>query len=297
MFVQVILPVFLIFALGYIGQKRLRMDVQSLSTASLYLMSPLLVFRTLYAADIDRRYIYVTVYSLALCLILIGWVKIVARFRGYTKSEESGLILATAFMNNGNLGIPIVLFAFGQSGLHYAIVIMVVQTILMSTLGIYYAAKGSVAGGQAIASVVKMPIIHAAILGLLWNAWGWKIPHSLLQVIDFVANAAVPTIMLALGMQLADIPLNRLDWEKVSFSLLSRLILSPAIAWVIALWLPVDPLLKQVMVVAAAMPSAANTTMYSLQFGSEPKLVSGITLLSTVISAVSLTVVLEMLRS
>jgi predicted permease len=296
MFVQVILPVFLIFALGYVGQKRLRLDVRSLSTASMYLMSPLLVFRTLYAADIDRQYIYVTVYSLALCLILIVCVKITARIRGYTKSEESGLILATAFMNSGNLGVPVILFAFGQAGLHYAIVIMVVQTILMSTLGIYYAAKGSAAGGQAIASVVKMPIIHAAVLGLLWNAWGWEVPRSLLQVIDFVADAAIPTIMLALGMQLAEIPLNRLDCEKVGFSLLSRLILSPVIAWCIAIWLPVDPLLKQVMVVAAAMPSAANTTMYSLQFGSEPKLVSGITLLSTVISAVSLTVVLAMLR-
>jgi predicted permease len=296
MFVQVILPVFLIFALGYVGQKRLRLDVRSLSTASMYLMSPLLVFRTLYTANIDRQYIYVTVYSLALCLILIGCVKITARIRGYTKSEESGLILATAFMNSGNLGVPVILFAFGQAGLHYAIVIMVVQTILMSTLGIYYAAKGSAAGEQAIASVVKMPIIHAAVLGLLWNVWGWEVPRCLLQVIDFVADAAIPTIMLALGMQLAEIPLNRLDWEKVSFSLLSRLILSPVIAWCIAIWLPVDPLLKQVMVVAAAMPSAANTTMYSLQFGSEPKLVSGITLLSTVISAVSLTVVLGMLR-
>ncbi|MDN4593330.1 AEC family transporter [Polycladomyces subterraneus] len=296
MFVQVILPVFLIFALGYVGQKRLRLDVRSLSTASLYLMSPLLVFRTLYAADIDRQYIYVTVYSLALCLILIGCVKITSRIRGYTRSEESGLILATAFMNNGNLGVPVILFAFGQAGLHYAIVIMVVQTILMSTLGVYYAAKGSAVGGQAISSVVKMPIIHAALLGLSWNAWGWEVPRSLLQVIDFVADAAIPTIMLALGMQLAEIPLNRLDWEKVGFSLLSRLILSPVIAWFIATWLPVDPLLKQVMVVAAAMPSAANTTMYSLQFGSEPKLVSGITLLSTVISAVSLTVVLGMLR-
>jgi predicted permease len=296
MFVQVILPVFLIFALGYVGQKRLRLDVKSLSTASMYLMSPLLVFRTLYTADIDRQYMIVTVFSLALCLILIGWVKITARIRGYTKSEENGLILATAFMNSGNLGVPVVLFAFGQAALHYAIVIMVVQTILMSTLGIYYAAKGSAAGGQAIASVVKMPIIHAAVLGLLWNACGWEVPRSLLQVIDFVADAAIPTIMLALGMQLAEIPLNRLDWEKVGFSLVSRLILSPVIAWLIAVWMPVDPLLKQVMVVAAAMPSAANTTMYSLQFGSEPKLVSGITLLSTVISAVSLTVVLGMLR-
>jgi len=53
------------------------------------------------------------------------------------------MILATAFMNNGNYGTPVVLFIFGSTGMDYAIILMVIQQLLMSTVGIYYAAKGS----------------------------------------------------------------------------------------------------------------------------------------------------------
>ncbi|GAA3314282.1 hypothetical protein GCM10020331_006430 [Ectobacillus funiculus] len=116
--------------------------------------------------------------------------------------------------------------------------------------------------------------------------------ESLQQAIDLVANATVPTIMIVLGMQLAKISVKHLEREKISLSLVTKLAISPAIAYVFTLFfLPVDEMVKQIMIIMAAMPTAANTTMYALQFNTEPEFVASATLLSTSLSLATLPVI------
>lgn len=56
----------------------------------------------------------------------------------------------------------------------------------------------------------------------------------------------------------------------------------------------IDPMLKAIMILMAAMPSATNTTRYALQFGTEPDFVSSATLISTLLSLITLPVLLAM---
>ena len=297
-FVQIILPVFLIFSVGYIGEKVIGFEIRSLSIMALYLMSPFLAFRTFYETALDITYLYMLFYALLLCFSLIIIVKVIGRIRGYSNSQVCGMILASSFMNNGNYGTPVALFAFGVVGLDYAVVLMVIQTLIMSTVGVYYAAKGSSANfsaKQAIAVVLRIPIIYGAILGLILQQMPAKIPEPFLQATGFIADATIPTIMIILGMQLAKIKIKGVSLSKVSLALSLRLFVSPLIAVVIIFILPIDPLLKSIMILMAAMPSAANTTMYSLQFGTEPELVSASTLLSTIFSLITLPILLTLL--
>lgn len=297
-FIEILFPVFFIFVIGYIGQKRIGFEVRSLSVMALYLMSPLLAFRTFYTTELDSTYLYMTLYCLGLCTVIITIIQIAARIKGYNESQKCGLILASAFMNNGNFGTPVALFAFGAVGLDYAVVLMVIQSLIMSTIGIYFAAKGGEGNNgfrQAMTSVIRMPIIYGALGGLLWKVLSVPMSKPLFQGIDFVANAAIPTIMLVLGIQLATITLKSIQISKVSFALFLRLLISPLIAICFVLVLPVDSLLAKIMILMAAMPTAANTTMYSLQFQTEPNLVSSSTLLSTLLSLVTLPVLLSFL--
>ena len=298
-FVQIILPVFLIFSVGYIGEKVIGFEIRSLSIMALYLMSPFLAFRTFYETALDITYFYMVFYSLLLCFSLIMIVKVIGRIRDYSKSQVCGMILASSFMNNGNYGTPVALFAFGAVGLDYAVVLMVIQTLIMSTVGVYYAVKGSSSANfsarQAIAVVLKIPIIYGAILGLILQQIPAKLPGPFLQATGFIADATIPTIMIILGMQLAKIKIKGIPLSKVSLALSLRLFVSPLIAVVIIFILPIDALLKSIMILMAAMPSAANTAMYSLQFGTEPELVSASTLLSTLFSLITLPILLTLL--
>ncbi|MBY6036925.1 AEC family transporter [Fictibacillus nanhaiensis] len=295
---SIILPVFAIFAIGFIGQKYIGFETQTLSKMALYLMSPFLVFRTFYETAFTKTYVYMLVYTLVLCFVLIGLVYVISYFKKYNIRETCGVILASAFMNNGNYGTPVALFAFGAAGLDYAVVLMVIQQLVMCTVGIYYAAKGSPENDgvtSTLRAVVRMPILYGAIAGVMFQQLDIKIRGSMAEALDLVADSAIPTIMIILGMQLAKISLRNVQIEKLTYSLLLKLFVSPVIAYFITLYLPIDPMLKAIMILMAAMPSAANTTMYALQFGTEPDFVSSATLVSTLLSLVTLPVLLGIL--
>ncbi|MFS0881761.1 AEC family transporter [Metabacillus niabensis] len=293
-FFLILIPIFGIFALGFIGQKKIGFDTKTISTMALYLMSPVLVFRTFYTTEFNLTYLYLALYTFLLCFSLIAVVYVIAFIRKYSVKETCGMILASSFMNNGNYGTPVVLLLFGATGLDYAIVLMVIQQLVMCTVGVYYAAKGSPEGDgvrSAIRAVQRMPMVYGAAFGLVLQAFHIQLGDSIAQAVDMVADSAIPTVMIVLGMQLAKISLKKFEKEKVSLSLVTKLAVSPAIAYILSLFLPVDEMVKQIMIIMAAMPTAANTTMYALQFNTEPEFVSSATLLSTTLSLATLPII------
>lgn len=291
----VVLPVFLIFMLGFVGQRVYKLHIKSISTTAIYLMAPVLVFRTFYRFTPDQSYLHIAAYGIVLSLLIILLVKIIARIKGYDESVTNALILGTAFMNNGNLGAPLILFAFGETAFMYAISIMVFHTVIMSTLGIYYAARGKADVRESLLTVAKMPILHALIIALLWQYLHIPMPDNIYKAVDMVAQASIILIMLVMGMQLAEIRLKSPEWGKISLAVVIRLLISPLIALLFTAIVAVDPLLGKVMILEAAMPTATLTTMYALQFNTLPNLVTSISFASTILSIATLSLFLVIL--
>ncbi|EAK8437450.1 AEC family transporter [Listeria monocytogenes] len=298
-FLLILLPVFGIFAIGFVGQKTLKFDIPNLSKLTLYLMSPFLAFNTFYTNPLTIDYAYLAIYIFALCLSLILLVSLISFLLGYNLQDRCALILASAFMNNGNYGTPVVLLVFGAVGLDIAVVLMVLQQLAMSTIGIYFAAKGSKdANGMktVMKRVVRMPIAYGALLGLALQLLHVSLPSALMTCVKLVGDAAIPTIMIVLGMQLAVISFRRIELTKVGIALVLKLLIAPIIAFGLTLILPVDEMTKQIMILLAAMPTAANTTLMAVQFDTKPDLVSNATFISTVLSIITLPIVLYFLH-
>ena len=297
-FILILIPVFIIFAIGFIGQKVIGFEPRKLSTMALYLMSPFLAFRTFYKNTIDLDYLYLTIFALGLCFGLIAIVYVVSYFKKYSRSETSAMILSSVFMNNGNYGTPVALFAFGAAGFDVAVILMVIQQLIMSTVGLYYAAKGSeTAAGFRVAmvAVVRMPVVYGAILGIAVQLSHFSIPKEIYKPIDMISDATIPTIMIILGMQLANISLRTIEVEKMTYALVIKFLVSPLLAVIFAMLLPVSEVVKDIMILMAAMPTAANTTMFALQFNTKPEFVSSVTLVSTLMSLITLPIVLYIL--
>lgn len=298
-FIGVLIPIFSIFAIGYIGMKFLDVDIKPISTVTLYLMSPILAFHTFYQNKLNMDYLYLGGFLLVLCIISLLFCYIVGYFKKWDQSMQSGFVLSSVFMNNGNYGVPLVLLVFGEEGVHYAIILMVLQTLIMCTVGIYFAAKGGAAGQRVrispLKDVLRVPIVYGAILGIIFNLLSVNIGTNMLTAVEMVSDATIPTIMIVLGMQLANIKLHDLDIGSVSLATVFRLIIAPGIAYILTIPLPIDEMLKDILIITAAMPSAANTTMYALQFGSRPGFVSSVTLITTLLSVVTLPILLMIL--
>ncbi|MFA9557889.1 AEC family transporter [Evansella sp. AB-rgal1] len=294
-FLNVVLPVLLVFFTGYLVQLWKKIDIKPISTAAIYIMTPTLVFRTFYTAEINVQYLYMIIFCCMLLFALIIINKIYSKIRKYPTDLESGLILSTAFMNSGNYGAPIILFAYGEAGFVYAIIFMVLQAMIMNFFGVYYAAKGRAGIRTSLKMVFKMPATYALLVAVFIRVFDLSLPGNLFMTIDIIAEATIPTVMIILGMQLAKIKWGNFEWGKVSYGVFVRLIISPIIAWGITLLLPLDPLLTKVVIVLAATPSAATIVMYAIEFNSKPRLVSSITLISTLLSIITITLLLAIL--
>ncbi|MCX8601279.1 MULTISPECIES: AEC family transporter [unclassified Gilliamella] len=298
-FFIILFPIFCIFIVGFIAQKILKFDVANLSKMSLYVLSPFLAFKTFYTHTLTTDYLFYVMYIFGLCLSLVAIVSIWSVIMKYSTKERCAMILSSCFMNNGNYGTPVLLVFFGAVGFDLGVIMMVLQQFVMSTVGIYYAAKGSsrsdiVSQKDVINKVIRMPVAYGALLGIIFQLCHIPLSKSIMTSINMIGDSSIVVIMIILGMQLAKIHIKQLDYPKLSFSLITRMVISPIVASIMVYYLPILPVYKQVLVVLAAMPSAANTTLMSVQFDTHPELVSSATLVSTLLSLITLPIVLSL---
>jgi predicted permease len=291
-FIQVVLPILVVFLIGFSVQKWKKVDVKPVSTVAIYVMTPCLVFRTFYSSDLDIQFFYMIIFSVLLLFALILITKCYAKIKKHDETTESGLILSTAFMNAGNYGAPIILFAYGEQAFAYSVMFLVLQSIIMNIFGVYYAARGKTGIAVPLKAVIQMPATYAVVIGILLKVFHISMPSNFIVTIDIIAEAAIPTVMIILGMQLAKIKWGHFDWGKVTYATIVRLFISPAIAVALTYFLPIDPLIEKVLIVSAAMPSAATIVMYAVQFDAQPRLVSSVTLVTTLFSIFSITILL-----
>lgn len=293
LFFSVILPIMAVFASGFILQRIRVLDVRSLSAVSLYILSPALVFVSLYEADYDRSFIIIFIYMFVLFYIMVLLNKVFAKIFKWNKKIESASILATGFMNSGNYGLPVVLFSLGSTAVPYAIFIMVIQSLQNNFFGIYYASRSTSGMKRALQNVLKMPTTYAAIIAFIMHYFQTPVPEPIFSTLTMVGDAAIPVMMIMLGMQLGSIMGIKLNWQVVISGVTLKMIVAPLIAFLFVTIVTVDPLIASVLIIISAMPTAATTTMYAIEFDTEPDLVSSITFISTVVSMITLTILLN----
>jgi hypothetical protein len=296
LFINIILPVFLIILTGFVLEKRAQLDFRTLTCCSLYLFSPCLVFATLMKRPVHFAlardlFLFMLLYT----AILLAVAVVVGRLLKMEKDAQGALSLTTVMMNVGNFGLPLAFFAFGQEGLDVSVLTFVIFNIPLSTLAIIIAQGSRVPLRRALANTCKIPIFHAVLLAFFLKAADIVVPTFLLNPLELLGQAAVPLMLVLLGMQLAR---TRLLVQPGFLSLAAgiRLILAPLVALGLASLLDLQGLTRNVVILQTSTPSAVLPLLYSLRFGTRPDLVAGAIFITTLLSAVSLTLILYLLQ-
>ena len=294
-FINVLIPIILIFLSGFFLQKSQLLEVRSVSAVALYILTPALVFRTFYTTEANMDLLLILTFAILFLVIMLIINKLLSYIGKWDTARESGMTLATTFMNSGNYGAPLILFAFGEEAFAYSIIFMVIQSLLMSTAGAYLANRSSLTPADAFRVVLKMPVFYALIAGVSMQAVGIPIRNSYLDAVNMIADAAIPVVMIVLGMQLAKISIGSIDWGMVGLGTTVRLVLSPVIAYFLTILLQTNDVLSTVIIVSSAMPTAATISMIAVQFNASPQLVSSVTLVTTICSVPTLWILLTIL--
>jgi predicted permease len=296
LFINIILPVFLIILSGYVLERKSGLYFRTLTHTSLYLFSPALVFSALMKQEIRLELaIDLLLFMLLYTLVLLAIAVAVGRLLRLPADSRAALSLSTVMMNVGNFGLPLSWFAFGEAGLEVSVLTFVIFNIPLSTLAIVLAQGAGAPLGEAVRNTLRIPIFYALLLALLLKVLALVPPAFLLRPLELLGQAAIPLMLVLLGMQLARTRLIALP-GFLALSTGMRLLLAPAVAWLLTALLGIDGLTRAVLILQTSTPAAVLPLLYALRFGTRPDLVAGAIFVTTLLSALSLTVLLYLLQ-
>jgi predicted permease len=281
---QIVAPVFLLAAIGYGWVRRgWNYDVEFVTRLAMTLSIPCLIFMALVRSDVDPLLLRDTVLATLAAYTLVG-VVVWAMVRVFDLDIPTFWAPLT-FGNTGNLGLPIALFAFGQPGFDFAVVIFAVMAIISFTFGVWV-----VAGGGSLLNAVREPLVWGTVLGAVFLAFGWRLPAWAGATLDLVGQMAIPLMLITLGVAISRLQpraLGRAIW--LCLAKLAICVAAP-LAVGLAFGLPRLPL--GVLVLQVATPVAVTSYMLAAKYKARPDEVAGLVVVSTLVSVLALPAIL-----
>lgn len=294
-FVNVVMPVFLVAGLGYAFERIFRPPIAPFNQVALYILMPSLVFQSLLPIDFrSEEPVRITAFAFLLAVVMLAIALAVARLARLDRVTTSALLLTAAFPNLGNYGLPVVLLAFGEAGLAVGTLLLAIQSLYSLTLAVFIASSGSSSLRRSSAEILRQPITFAVLAALALNLAGVRLPAFALAAIALPAQAAIPIMLLVLGMNFA----STRSIERPAFVALAvatRLLAGPLVGWALVTALGIGGIARGVLIVGSAMPTAVFTILTAAQFDARPRFVSDVVVAGTVASIVTVTAVLALL--
>lgn len=295
-----VLPLMLVIGAGVLLQRLFSLDIRTLSKLLFYLFSPVFLFRLQLEAEISARVVgRVVLFLLVFQAAQFVLAELVGRLRGMPKDRKVALRNSTMFYNAANYGIPLNQLVFRNDPYTLAVqlLIMLSQQFLTNTFGIFSVNAHRAGWRQAVRVIVSLPVIYAIPLALIVRAADVQLPSFMTTSINYVANAFFGVALFTLGAQLGNMPwrFSRREALDVSVASVLRLAAGPALAWLTTLLLGIDGLLAAALIVSSAAPTSLYSMLIAVEFRNEPEFATQTVLVSTLLSMVTVTLVIQLL--
>jgi len=295
-FASDLLPVFAIAGVGFLLARFLRVQVQAISRVMFYALAPALVFDMLVSSRVDASQVgrMVLFYALVTASAAL-MARLAATALKLDRPSLSAFMLVVISSNSGNYGLPVAMLAFGREALAFAGVYFLTSSLFSYTGGILIAASGRRTLSEALRGVLRVPAVYGAAAAGLTIAFDAPIPDDVLRPVQMSSNAALPMMILVLGMQLERA--TRPDRPvMVATAVALSIIATPLAAIGIARLVGLHGAAFQAGVLQASMPTAVITTILALEFDVAPNFVTSVVVFSTLLSPVTVTLLIAFLQ-
>lgn len=276
--IEVVLPVFGLIIAGY-GFSRTRFlsreGARGLGNFVYYCAIPAVLFLGMARAapSGETSVAVLGAYFIGTLIVFAGSMAIGRVAFGLGLAEQGLMGMSAAFSNSVQLGIPIVLTAFGPAGLQPLTLIVSVHSLILLSLattvieigrggsgGIRHAIKAT---GAAIAT---NPVIVAIVAGALWGGLGLAVPPALGRFLGLLGDAAAPAALFSLGATLSGFRIGGDLRESLMVAAL-KLVALPLIVWLLATGVfHLGPLDTAVATTCAALPTGANAFILAQRY-------------------------------
>ena len=306
------LPFFALIAAGYLAAKIFRIPEEELGWLNIlivYFALPALIFLTVAAAPFEKLvdWPFILAISLATSIAYMIPFAISVFILGTRITTAAIQGTSASYGNVGYMGLPLAVAFFGHEAAVPAALIFCfdctlqfVVTTVLATFGKSEEARQRNRVDMAwnvVKSTLTHPFIIATILGVIASAFHFEVPILLDSYLQMISKAAGPAALFALGVTLG---MRRLAGIGTEFPLLIciKLFVHPALAFALLVFMGgIDPLWFNVAIMMAALPTATNAFVLATQFNRYVEGASSAILVTTILSAASLTVIVYMLKN
>ncbi|MCK9517381.1 MAG: AEC family transporter [Ottowia sp.] len=274
---NIVLPVLLVAALGYgFGRWSGRTaEMGFINHANVMVFCPALIFSALLHSPVDLLQGWPLIVAGVLIFVLPGVFLWLLPSPGGL--PRAAVIVPGMFRNTGNLGIPLMMLAYGKEHMGAIVLLFVISNTLFFSLGLALLSHG----GRRWEWMIN-PNFLAAVLGIVLAPWVQHLPRFLVTAVDMTGDIAIPLMLFGLGVRLSQDRITRLALAfriNVLYLLVSLATL-PVVLWL----LPLTPDWKRLVVLSLMLPPAVLNYLMTEQYDVQPETVANVVLLGNLMS-------------
>jgi predicted permease len=276
----ILLPVFCLALVGYFWRRLgYPFEREFVTRVIMNISGPCLIVDSLARLTLPLEVFLAMVWSSIAMLIVTAAGALVILW--IARLPVRSYLPALAIGNNGNLGLPLCLFAFGEEGLALAVAVYVTNSVGQFTLTPVLQARTS-----PWRTLATTPVIYGALIGGALLGGGVELPTWIGTTIGLLGDLMIPLMLLALGNTLGGLHAKRLPFA-LGFGTV-RLVLGFLVAVAVSEMFGLEGMAKGVLILQGAMPAAIFSYLFAARYDRHPDDIAGIVLMSTVVGAVLL---------
>ena len=272
---SIVAPVFACAGIGYSWSRfGLAYDTKIITQLVSYIGAPCLIFTTLINVEgLSKEIGYMALAALttiSACTILGAAILRIMRLPLRT------YLAPIVFPNSGNMGLPLCLFAFGDTGLALGIGFFAVSATIQLIFG-----QWLFSGLPTPIPLLKAPIPYAVIAGAALMFIEVDPPLFILNTTDLLGNFTIPLMMLTLGVSLARMRITKI--KRTFILALLRLSLGGLVGFGLAEVFQFEGIERSVLIIQSMMPVAVFNYLFAKYYERDPEEVASLVVLSSVI--------------
>lgn len=285
--ISIVIPVYLCAGLGYAWVRMgRRYDTELITDLIMNLGAPCLVFSSIVELEMERGLILEM--AGAILVAIIAMLVIAA-----TVLRLAGLPVATfigpmTMPNTGNMGLPVILFAFGPEGFALGVVIFAIMAMLQFTVMIWFWTQEI-----SFAQILRTPLSYAVVIAVVFISLDLEPPEWALRFTSLLGAFTVPLMQLTLGVSLAQLQIERIP--RTAILSVFRIGLGLGVGFAVAELFGFEGVARGVLILDCAMPVAVINYLFAERYGHSSSEVASTVVLSTLFSFVTLPLILASL--
>jgi hypothetical protein len=244
---------------------------RTLSTLAFFVASPALLVTVLESSDLGDVFSGALVATIAAVVVTAAVFVVVAVVRGEPLGETVVGTLCSAYVNAGNLGLPIAAYVLGDPALVAPVLLMqllVLQPLALVVLDVDASAT-RLSWRTIVLRPLKNPITIGSFLGLVLAVTGTSLPATVHDPLELVGGMAVPSMLLAYGvsLRLGPLPGRGVPAGRLGLVVGLKQVVQPLVAYLVGRFvMDLDPSALLAVTVLSALPTAQNVFVVASRY-------------------------------